>query len=149
MKVEPVTKICCLLDCLEKRQPELAPSLLANSVSLRHKVKTWTASLDWHVTVASGSAALDTLKSICRGRADRPAGKTSITTGLHLGGFKMLRNLRHLPSGTIPRPPFHWSPEERCGKRQQSTICLGKTTLSIRSKLELTQRQQLRNFPET
>ena len=62
------------------------------------------------------------------GRADRLAGKATLTSGLLLGRSEVLKNLRQLPAGTKPRTPHHRSSGgERCGKRKHSTNVLERT----------------------
>ena len=61
-------------------------------------------------------------------RADRLAGKATITSGLFLGRSEVLRSLRHYLRGTKPRTSHHRSPGgERRGKRKRWTIYLERT----------------------
>ena len=75
------------------------PIVLTDSMSLLQKVKTGKGSPGWNVLMVEKCVCV-----YCPGhagvkgndRADRLAGKATLTTGLCLGGrFEVLRSLRH------------------------------------------------------
>jgi hypothetical protein len=86
---------------------------------------------DWHVSMFEKSMLV-----YCPGhagvkgndRADRLAGKATITGGLRLGRSEVARSMETLPAGTKPRTSHQGSPGgERRRKRKRSTIFLERT----------------------